>query len=769
MVDRMPLTCGTISTIEKNDNSDRVGLKSSITSRHGRERHATPGRGLCVGHRQRHAIVGRGSDFRRFVARVGGVCCMQYLRLYIPTAMLFLVSPVHAAAPSNMSASEPATNNSAPAMGGEQQNRLELSAFTSALRKAAEQGDADSQAGLGAAYFSGLGVPQDYAEAMRWYRKAADQGDARAQVAVGWMYATGTGVPQNYTEAVKWIRKSADQGYGWAQSVLGSMYFEGTGVVQDYTEAFKWFQRAAEQGDAEGQYNLGWMYAQGIGIPRDYAEAARWYRKAAEQGNTGAQSNLGSMILEGKGVVQNDAEAVAWFLKAADQGDVNAQFNLGLMYSEGRGVTRDSAEAAKWFRKAAQSLGRSRWMRIILLVLLLLILPPVVIVVLLLIVSRRPRKKPSPATGVAEESGPVAAAQPRYPDILAELASLQNKRTSWTSAILVLMVSFALFVAVGAGTSSWELLIMIVGILFLHEAGHYMAMRIFHYRNVRMFFIPFLGAAVSGQNYAAPGWKKVTVALMGPLPGILLGSAIGLAGLIWGNRSLTKIAMTAIIFNGFQLLPVLPLDGGQVMHELLFSRDHRLDAVFRALAAATLAGIGLLSADWMFLFLGLFMLGGVQHEYKTGRIAAELRRQGILGSTPTVSQSCESVDSLPAMPHEAPRSLLEPGDPQPATPPTLTEPTSTLASAAAGIPTPASAEEESIPRAVAEKIIERVKACFPQFDRPKQVAGLTLRVYEKLVTRPPGIRASIGFMSVHYALYVITLVSISLVTLTGGM
>ena len=34
-------------------------------------------------------------------------------------------------------------------------------------------------------------MPQDYAEAVRWYRKAADQGDADAQSNLGGMYANG--------------------------------------------------------------------------------------------------------------------------------------------------------------------------------------------------------------------------------------------------------------------------------------------------------------------------------------------------------------------------------------------------------------------------------------------------------------------------------------------------------------------------------------------------------------------------------------------------
>src|SRR5215469_10861366 len=39
------------------------------------------------------------------------------------------------------------------------------------------------------------GLPQDYAEAMKWYLKAADQGDVYAQYELEIMYAEGNGGP----------------------------------------------------------------------------------------------------------------------------------------------------------------------------------------------------------------------------------------------------------------------------------------------------------------------------------------------------------------------------------------------------------------------------------------------------------------------------------------------------------------------------------------------------------------------------------------------
>ena len=45
----------------------------------------------------------------------------------------------------------------------------------------AEAGDAKAQNALGGMYYMGLGVPQDFAEARRWFEKAAAQGDPQAR------------------------------------------------------------------------------------------------------------------------------------------------------------------------------------------------------------------------------------------------------------------------------------------------------------------------------------------------------------------------------------------------------------------------------------------------------------------------------------------------------------------------------------------------------------------------------------------------------------
>src|SRR5579864_4233796 len=156
--------------------------------------------------------------------------------------------------------------------------------------------------------------------------RGAALGDPGAEEALGNIYRSGVGVPKNPAEALKWLRKAADQGLDAAQADLGWMYEHGEGVAKDEQVAFEWYRKAAEQGNAPAEYLLVVMYAQGRGVPKDAKTAAEWYRKAADQGQRDAQYAIGWLYEHGEGVARDDSAAFAWYRKAAEQGNALAEY-----------------------------------------------------------------------------------------------------------------------------------------------------------------------------------------------------------------------------------------------------------------------------------------------------------------------------------------------------------------------------------------------------------------------------------------------------------
>ncbi|MBF0401080.1 MAG: sel1 repeat family protein [Magnetococcales bacterium] len=80
------------------------------------------------------------------------------------------------------------------------------------VMQSAEAGDSESQFRLGLMYDRGIGIPQDYLEASKWYRKVAEQGNAWGQIFLSLMYEFGKGLPQDYMQAYLWMSLAAIQG-----------------------------------------------------------------------------------------------------------------------------------------------------------------------------------------------------------------------------------------------------------------------------------------------------------------------------------------------------------------------------------------------------------------------------------------------------------------------------------------------------------------------------------------------------------------------------
>lgn len=120
------------------------------------------------------------------------------------------------------------------------------------LRLQAERGNVDAQFALAQAYDRGRDVPQDKAEAVKWYRRAAEQGDAPSQYYVGNSYWEGIGVTKKEQEAVRWWQLAAAQGFGLAQNSLGrALVTGGSGVSPDKIQAYVWLTLSANQGNQE--------------------------------------------------------------------------------------------------------------------------------------------------------------------------------------------------------------------------------------------------------------------------------------------------------------------------------------------------------------------------------------------------------------------------------------------------------------------------------------------------------------------------------------
>jgi Zn-dependent protease len=140
--------------------------------------------------------------------------------------------------------------------------------------------------------------------------------------------------------------------------------------------------------------------------------------------------------------------------------------------------------------------------------------------------------------------------------------------------VLVLVPKLKLFTTAGTMLVSiaaysfvfgWTFAAGLVVLLLVHEMGHVIALRREGIKASPPMFIPFLGAVISARSLGDNALAEARVGLAGPILGSV-GSAVCI--LLWyatGNDIWRALAFTGFFLNLFNLLPVIPLDGGRAM------------------------------------------------------------------------------------------------------------------------------------------------------------------------------------------------------------
>jgi Zn-dependent protease len=201
----------------------------------------------------------------------------------------------------------------------------------------------------------------------------------------------------------------------------------------------------------------------------------------------------------------------------------------------------------------------------------------------------RPRKGPvrsvEETLGMAESyrelppPGPIHPGSGRTPlrkrlgTLLAPLIALAVKAKS----LLLLVGNFKLLATFGSMAVSivaygaffgFTFAIGFVLLLLLHEMGHVIQLRREGVKAGAPIFIPFLGAVIASKSLGKDAAAEARVGLAGPI----LGSIATLVPLaIWlatGDEFWRALAYLGFVLNLFNLIPVVPLDGGRAMAAL---------------------------------------------------------------------------------------------------------------------------------------------------------------------------------------------------------
>jgi Zn-dependent protease len=133
--------------------------------------------------------------------------------------------------------------------------------------------------------------------------------------------------------------------------------------------------------------------------------------------------------------------------------------------------------------------------------------------------------------------------------------------------IKVLATAATALVSVGAYSLlwGWQFAAGFVVLIFIHEMGHVIALRREGIKASAPMFIPFLGAVISARSLGDNALAEARVGLAGPILGSIGSAAVAIVGLLTHTGLLEALGYIGFFLNLFNLLPVVPLDGGRAM------------------------------------------------------------------------------------------------------------------------------------------------------------------------------------------------------------
>jgi len=163
--------------------------------------------------------------------------------------------------------------------------------------------------------------------------------------------------------------------------------------------------------------------------------------------------------------------------------------------------------------------------------------------------------------------------EPRFPflrKLAAPFIALGALLAKFGPFLLKFKVLFSMFVSAAfyVWYGGWWFGIGLVFLLFVHEMGHVIEAKRQGLPVSAPLFIPFLGAMISLRQMPHDAWNEAKLAIGGPILGSLGALAIWGVGEAIDSNHLKALAFLGFFINLFNLLPVVPLDGGRIVAAL---------------------------------------------------------------------------------------------------------------------------------------------------------------------------------------------------------
>jgi stage IV sporulation protein FB len=168
--------------------------------------------------------------------------------------------------------------------------------------------------------------------------------------------------------------------------------------------------------------------------------------------------------------------------------------------------------------------------------------------------------------------------------------------------------------------------LFLILVLFIHEMGHFLFMKLFKYENVRMLFIPLMGAFVQGSKEKYSQKESFFVISAGPFPGIWIGSVLLVFASVYQQEWMLELSFLFLFLNVINLFPIDPLDGGQLFKLYVNKKRDLFLMLFALFSSLLMIFVGWIIDSYIILAFGFLMgfkVRGFQRNHHLRKILDE--------------------------------------------------------------------------------------------------------------------------------------------------
>jgi Zn-dependent protease len=168
--------------------------------------------------------------------------------------------------------------------------------------------------------------------------------------------------------------------------------------------------------------------------------------------------------------------------------------------------------------------------------------------------------------------------------------------------------------------------LFLILVLFIHEMGHFLFMKLFKYENVRMLFIPLMGAFVQGSKEKYSQKESFFVISAGPFPGIWIGSVLLVFASVYQQEWMLELSFLFLFLNVINLFPIDPLDGGQLFKLYVNKKRDLFLMLFALFSSLLMIFVGWMIDSYIILAFGFLMgfkVRGFQRNHRLRKILDE--------------------------------------------------------------------------------------------------------------------------------------------------